>query len=531
MAENRANRKATGSFYTCSSIADYLANWAIPDGNVSVLEPSFGDGRFLSSALNRYDWLGKDDPEIYGVEMQSAPYNAFICDHPKVNAVLSDFMDYHPPKCVDAVIGNPPYVSLKKLSKESRNKTLSLMEKYALNMSPSGSLWMPFIVHATELLKVNGRLGFVLPYEITYVRYAFELWKYLSTHYGEIRVVRIYKDFFPEVEVETILFMAEKRGGHTDEVYYRVYNTLDDLFRDDRQLDVSIAISDILTMDKPFERALLPQHTMTLLSRLYQKGCLQKLIDDCKFKIGYVCGDKSYFHPLQSTIQAYKIHEENLLPCFNSSRQLVDKNNPGIETANMNCEAKLFYPKTMDEGEIAYIKKGEEDGIDQRYKCRVRKPWYMTPSIDVPDLILSVFGNVPKLISNNGHFIVSNSLLAGTIVSTMTKEAMICRWYNSLTLLMIELSVHSLGGGTLVLIPGETDRLDIISRLPEEKVEEVYHKIRSSIHGGDLDAAYRAGDGIVLKDIFHLSDEDISCIVEAVSILRDWRNPIKRRGD
>jgi hypothetical protein len=35
-------------------------------------------------------------------------------------------------------------------------------------------------------------------------------------------------------------------------------------------------------------------------------------------------------------------------------------------------------------------------------------------------------------------------------------------WYNSLTLLSIELKVHSLGGGVLVFIPGETDKVEIL---------------------------------------------------------------------
>ena len=46
-------QKSTGSFYTCSSIADYIANWAIETPNTCVLEPSFGDGIFIDSAIGQ----------------------------------------------------------------------------------------------------------------------------------------------------------------------------------------------------------------------------------------------------------------------------------------------------------------------------------------------------------------------------------------------------------------------------------------------------------------------------------------------
>lgn len=156
-------KKNTGSFYTCTSIADYIANWAIDKPNMSVLEPSFGDGIFIDSALKRFTQLGCNKPHIIGIEIQPEPYTEYLKRHEAIHGFLMDFMDYRDGEKVDAIIGNPPYVSLKKLNARDRSKTLSVISGYDVEMQTSGSMWMPFTIHATELLAKNGKLGFVLP--------------------------------------------------------------------------------------------------------------------------------------------------------------------------------------------------------------------------------------------------------------------------------------------------------------------------------------------------------------------------------
>ena len=173
-------KKNTGSFYTCDTIADYIAKWAIETPETCMLEPSFGDGIFINSALSRYAELGNQKPKIIGVEIQATPFNLFMQNHAEVLGFNMDFMDFRATTKINAIIGNPPYISLKNLKAEEREKAIQLVSFYGLNMQTSGSLWMPFIIHSTELLEQNGKLGFVLPYEITHVRYAFDLWKYLS---------------------------------------------------------------------------------------------------------------------------------------------------------------------------------------------------------------------------------------------------------------------------------------------------------------------------------------------------------------
>ena len=161
--------------------------------------------------------------------------------------------------------GDPPYVSLKNLSDSDRKKAIKRIESYSLTMPSNGSLWMPFVIHSTEMLATGGRLGFVLPYEITYVRYAFGLWNYLGHNYGKISIYRVHKDFFPDVDVETVIFLAEEKGSCTDDVSYCTLKDLNSLFEDDASLVAKISISDIVAMGKPFEKNLFQDLLQILL--------------------------------------------------------------------------------------------------------------------------------------------------------------------------------------------------------------------------------------------------------------------------
>jgi len=221
-----ANRQ-TGSYYTAGSIAEYMSNWAIRSSEDVMLEPSFGDGVFIEKAFERFRFLGNSEPEIHAVELQAKPYSNYLANNNAcIKAQLKDFLDVNISPVIDAVIGNPPYVCLKNLPANQRENAIRVTDRHCLNISMNGSLWFPFLVHATTMLKQGGRLAFVLPYEITYVRYAFELWQYLGKNYAGITVVRVFEDFFPSVDVETILLFAHGKGGNTKRVDYEVINQL-----------------------------------------------------------------------------------------------------------------------------------------------------------------------------------------------------------------------------------------------------------------------------------------------------------------
>lgn len=184
-------------------------------------EPSFGDGVFLDAAFQRYNDLKNPTPKITGVELQPTVYSKYMDGaETHISGFCQDFLTFEAPEKVMSVVGNPPYVSLRNLEEDARAEAINCAVKNKVKMLTSGSLWMPFIIHSTSMIANNGRLAFVLPFELTYVKYAYHLWNFLGSNYGKLRIIRIHEDFFLDVDVETIILMAENKGQTTDSVKY-----------------------------------------------------------------------------------------------------------------------------------------------------------------------------------------------------------------------------------------------------------------------------------------------------------------------
>ena len=526
----REKQKLTGSFYTQSKIAESIVNWAIRSSSDSILEPSFGDGIFIDKSFYRYKAFGNTSPNITAVEIQPEIVERVRMQlHLKsLNTVTSDFLSLNLDNIYDAVVGNPPYIGIKKLPSKQQLTARNIIDKYCTQCPNNGSLWFPFVLHSIAAIKTNGRLAFVLPFDITYARYAYGLWEILSQHFSNLSICRIYEDFFPDVDVETILLFADGKGGKTSNVEYNIYDTVDDLLKNNVAQRQQIEIQNVVNSKKPFISTMLEPTQQQLLERIKKYGILTPIIESCKFKIGYVSADKNYFHPNADIVKHYSIPKRNLCPAILNSKELNGGTGIGIAVSVGECSSNLYFPQEITKGDRLYIQSGEMQGVHQRYKCRQRNPWYITPNVEIPDVILSVFGETPKLVINKGQYAVSNSLLCGHLKNT-SAEQLLCRWYNSLTLLSLELNVHSLGGGTFVIIPGEADRLEIVGDIPQHKISTIYSQLNETVIKIGMEAAYMLGDKIVLQEIFGLSDGDLKVIRKAIHLLKSWRTPAKRR--
>jgi hypothetical protein len=91
------------------------------------------------------------------------------------------------------------------------------------------------------------------------------------------------------------------------------------------------------------------------------------------------------------------------------------------------------------------------------------------------------------------------------------------------------LTVHSLGGGSLVIIPGEADFLEIVRPIPHDQTDEIFEQIDICVKTKSIKDAYRLGDELVLKGVFGMTDEQIAILQECVETIRKWRTPSLRR--
>lgn len=520
----RSAQRLRGAYYTPSTAAAFMAHWTIRRDGDRVLEPSFGEGIFLE-ALAAVAQQRQLEAPVRGVELDADAAAAAVAAGLVTYDMIErrDFLSVAP-EPVDAVVGNPPYVRLRHLDAQQRATALTVASRgLGRDMDPSGSVWMPFVIHATEFLRPGGRLAYVLPYDLTYVRYARPLWEFLGRSFGSLRVLRTRERLFPEILQDVVILLADEAGKRTRDIQFEAYESLRDLVDGRPCNSTTLPIAGVTAGERSFLAALLPDDLSELLA-----GPVQRLTmparDLVTFNIGYVSGDKQFFHPSADVIRQHKLPDAHLVPTVTSARSLKGG---GLRTSELpaTADASLYLPdpKALTAGDRRYIKHGKAVGVHERYKCQVRDPWYVVPGVRVPDVCVSVFTERPVLLVNDDARVASNSILCGFMKHGTGLDAA-ARWYTSLTLLQCELEVHALGGGVMVLVPREAGSV----RVPRVAGHDHLPAVSQALARDDSAAAYRAGDAGVLRGDLKLSSRQVELVQEGARVLASWRTSARR---
>ena len=514
LAANSSLRDALGAYYTPLDVASYMVQVLGIQANWKVLEPSFGDGSFLSALKD----IGVPASNIMGCEIDPVACSLAVSKGLLAQeGGLFDKSFFDLPICpaYDCVIGNPPYVRLRAMETEESNQLRRIAEDIqGTKIGEESSEWLPFLIKATSHLKNYGNIGFVLPFDFTYVKYARATWAYLSKLFSRIEVVRIRERVFDGILQDVVLFFAFYKSGNTDCVQYRCYESKADLINDCPSVNSEISISAIVRGDRVFQEALV---NSDLLSILKDSKEILPAGSEAQFHIGYVCGNKDFFHPSEETVKEFCIPEKSLIRSAVSSRQLGSS---GVNTSTEKCGQWLWIPRDKPTvSEQDYIAYGESQRVHEGYKCRVRKPWWKVPGVAIPDLIMSVFGESPRLMINDANWAISNSLLGVFLNTGITGASFCASWYTPLTLLSVELEIHSLGGGVLIAVPREASRILKLSSAfgGAQDLAEIDNCLRSK----RVDDAYSYGAKQVSTV---LGNEALDMILTSLARIRRWRN-------
>lgn len=501
-----------GAFYTPDEVSRYMVEQIATKEEGEFLEPSFGDGSFLR-AIKAVTGTAS---HITACEIDPA-----ACKQALKTGLLSDsqlfphsFFDLPTQKRYRYVVGNPPYVRLRSLGIKERLGLLKTSEEIlGSRVGEECSEWLPFLLKATTHLKKEGSLALVLPFDFTYVKYAQKVWGFLGSNFGSIKVLRSKERIFEDILQDVILLFADDKGDTTDYVSYKCFESRADLVLGHPAIEANVIIKDIANGERSFQKAMVPKDVVEFIE---SSPYFVRASQEASFHIGYVCGNKAFFHPSQTEVDTYSIPSESLRCSVVSSRQL---GGTGLRTSELPKNDMLWLPSSQPSAtEQKYIKHGEEMQVDTGYKCRIRNPWWKVPVVKTPDAILSVFGSAPRVIINDANWTFSNSLLGAYLADGVESEPFCLTWYSSLTLLSIEIEVHSLGGGVLVAVPGETGKVFKIASQHYSKDAEA--SIEAALKASNMAAAYMAGD----KQLSSLIGQEMTDRIKAaVELLRSWR--------
>ena len=171
----------------------------------------------------------------------------------------------------------------------------------------------------------------------------------------------------------------------------------------------------------------------------------------------------------------------------------------------------------------ANIAAGDEAGVPNAYKCRVRQPWWQVPLVPPADLMLTYMNaDTPRLSTNRAgvrHLNSVHGLYLCDEHRAVGRELLSLASLNTLTLLGAETVGRSYGGGMLKLEPREADHLPVPAPAlvadNAAALTAVRPAVRDALAGGDLLGAVRMVDEVLLSRALGVTDEARECLVDA----------------
>jgi len=457
-------QKLRGGYYTPSDLARFLTRWAAPSAGTRVLEPSCGDGAFFPSLR---------DAKAIVTAFELAPEEAAKAAArglPGWTVHDRDFLDWALASRAarfDAVVGNPPFIRYQYLPADFQANAERVFNRSGCRFTKHTNAWVPFVLAAMDLLRPGGRLAMVVPSEIVHVIHAQPLRTYLVRQCRRIVIVDPQEIWFEGTLQGAVLLLAEKKAGSDTpgeglgihRVAGRDFMREDpeDVFRAPRAIDGR-------TLQGKWTRALAPAATLSILDAVEADPRFCRFAEVAKVDVGIVTGANKFFLVTDDVVRRYGL-QRWAHPMFGRSDHC-----PGViyDTAQHTRNAAVGKPTNflwLDrsvEGSAqgrAYIAAGEREHLHERYKCRIRNPWYTVPSVYATEVgMLKRSHDTPRLILNRaGAYTTDTAYRIRT--QRGTADALVYGFCNSLTALSAELEGRHYGGGVLELVPSEIEKL------------------------------------------------------------------------
>lgn len=546
--------KAAGRFFTPLDLARILANWAIRSPFDEVLEPSCGEGVFLLASIERLRQLhatpGQVRGALWGVEknrsgsladLQSTNGNA---NEWFSNLIQTDFFEMAAPHsglfgpgevpAVDVVLGNPPYVRYQSFTGKLRENGLTRARERGVVLPRLASMWAPFLVHAAAFVRPEGRLAMVLPAELLHVQYASAVRAFLLREFARVCIIKFDQKIFPGALEEVVLLLADRQspnpGLHVGQV--RDVADLQERF----ETVVGGEGRSVANGAEKWSSYLLTRPALRAFQSLAGPDRFQPLGELASVDVGAVTGANSFFFLSPEQSQAHKIDSRHLKPAVAKAAHVagcVFDHSAWSDLKRQNARCQLLLidgtSPSSDKALRRYIQSGEEEGFHERYKCRIRSPWFALKRLPVADAFLCYMANAfPKIAYNELKVLNSNTIHSVRFHSADPNriKAHVVAFYNSVTLLSCELFARSYGGGVLKIEPTEAEAL-LMPRLENggliERLSAMFPEVDLLLRDGQAEEAVARIDAVVLRQSFGASPTRLSAVSNALRDLRTRR--------
>ena len=544
--DSRDARKARGAFFTPPSVAKFIARWAVQDGTSAVLEPSAGDAVFLVEAVRRLSELSDENaelPQVNGVEIHAASAQVALervaSAGGRLSIKVSDFFLVEPEAAFDAVIGNPPFIRYQEFSGDGRRRAREAALRAGVALSGLASSWAAFVVHSTLFLREGGRLGLVLPAELLSVNYASPVRSFLFQSFASVELVMFEEQIFADAEADVVLLLASGRGRGP------VAHATVHMVRDAGDLE-GLGDGARWTPEDPADKwtsLLVDPEACEPLRSLRSSGAFGDLERWGDTTLGIVTGNNRYFAMSPQRRDELGLSDRDVLklvpPGSSHLRGLEFSESDRNRLGEGGASTWLFRPQSpLSEAASRYISQGHATGVDQAYKCRVRRIWHQVPIQPVADLFLTCMNaDVPRIAANAAAALHLNSVHGIYLRDEFRElglETLPLVSLNSVTLLHGEVVGRSYGGGVLKIEPREADRWAFPS--PEfvesrrSALREVRPQVADVLGRGELPIASKLVDEALFGGSQQVSRSDLHAVRSAHSALQSRRSSRGKSG-
>ncbi|WP_413711845.1 Eco57I restriction-modification methylase domain-containing protein [Rhizobium sp. Rhizsp82] len=456
MTGRNTRQKLSGAYFTPPQVAASLVKWAVHKDDDRLLDPSCGDGEFISRHRNSV-----------GIEQDAESARLAINRAPWALVHEGDFFAWasETQERFDCVAGNPPFIRYQTFTGDVRSRAANLCSKLGVELSGLASSWAPFVIAAASVLQQGGRMAFVVPAEIGHATYAKPLLRFLTDSFALVQVVAIRKKLFPQLSEDCWLLYADEYGSSTNEIALSVVEQFD-------AGEVPPPVTRMVSVQELHSRwsgrlrpYLLSDDARDLYLDLKSLSDTVSLGDIASVGIGYVTGANDYFHLRPSEAAKASIPSQFLQTTVRNGRSLPSGTVSDEDVRRWFESDEPFLllrlPKTSDlpAAVKSYLETSEAKQASSAYKCRSRDPWYSVPDVNIPDFFLTYMSGVtPNLVRNDAQCSCTNSVHAVRFKSKNAVRFM-DRWNSDAVQLSAELEGHPLGGGMLKLEPREAARL------------------------------------------------------------------------
>ena len=501
--------KFTGSYYTPKILADFLVDHIftkyINNVTLDILEPSCGDGQFISSFFDnitpaRFKKLTLDFIDIDGSELKKAIDKVPVAIPNLIyNPIEGDYLDWFRThnKRYNVILGNPPYIRKRHMKTEqiescekchdlARVQSPCINSKFKIN-----NIWTVFMELSILSLTDDGVLCFVLPSDILQVNYAKEIRELMQHEFERVEIFAFNELIFENIQQDVVAVVAVKRILNPEKRGFSFYQV--EALNDLKEPAFTEKYNNIHhTSLNKWTNYLLSPEDLDFIAPLRQQYAVMSSFCE-KISAGIVTAANDFFIVDKKTLKKNGLEKHNqlshvllkgsmIVPLVHFQRddlkRMIEKNSRVFFLQGPN------EPKSRLSIEfLEYVVIAEAiTRVHKRFKMTERENWYHVPNIWSSALLFAKrCDEFPRLIVNSENLIATDSFYRVIPKENVNGKILTFCFYNSLTLLLAEMEGRYYGGGVLELTPNEFKRLAIPYQLniTEENFNTLDNMFRS----------------------------------------------------